>query len=536
MSGEVSSPRVSRAARTGRRAGGRERHAGRSGPDPRSSVRAARCCCSNRSAEESGRRSRARHGSCARVSAHGAVELLEHLGEGRWRVRLDGDPHGAVPLPPYITEPLADAERYQTVYAERPGSAAAPTAGLHFTPGVLAQLDVERVTLHVGLDTFRPLQEEGSSRRTTSTASATRSRPPPGSGSARRTRVLAVGTTTVRVLETLAAGAPLAGRTELFITPGFDVRPRRPSADELPPAALDAARPRDGVRRSRGDAAAVRPRDRGALPLLFLRRCDADPVSRGSPVFEVHASDGAARAGVLRTAHGEVRTPVFMPVGTKGTVKSLHPDEVRDLGAQILLGNTYHLHFRPGDELIRELGGLHRFMAWDLPILTDSGGFQVFSLRDTIARVDDDGVAFRSVYDGASTRFTPELAAAIQTNLGGDIAMCLDQVPPAGAAAPRARRGSSTHDPVGRAPAPRAARRRTSCASGSPRAVSTRSCGAARPRRSPRSTSTATRSAGSRSARTATPCSRRPTGRPPCSPRTSRATSWASAIRRGFSR
>jgi queuine tRNA-ribosyltransferase len=157
-------------------------------------------------------------------------------------------------------------------------------------------------------------------------------------------------------------------------------------------------------------------------------------VSGGSPVFEVQATDGAARAGVLRTAHGEVHTPVFMPVGTKGTVKSLHPDEVRDLGAQILLGNTYHLHFRPGDELIRELGGLHRFMAWDLPILTDSGGFQVFSLRDTIGRVDDEGVTFRSVYDGASTLFTPELAAAVQTNLGGDIAMCLDQVPPAGAA------------------------------------------------------------------------------------------------------
>ncbi len=150
------------------------------------------------------------------------------------------------------------------------------------------------------------------------------------------------------------------------------------------------------------------------------------------PVFEVQATDGAARAGVLRTAHGAIRTPVFMPVGTKGTVKSLHPDEVRDLGAQILLGNTYHLHFRPGDELIGELGGLHRFMSWDLPILTDSGGFQVFSLRDTIARVDDEGVTFRNVYDGRSTRFTPELAAAIQTNLAGDIAMCLDHVPPAG--------------------------------------------------------------------------------------------------------
>jgi queuine tRNA-ribosyltransferase len=149
-------------------------------------------------------------------------------------------------------------------------------------------------------------------------------------------------------------------------------------------------------------------------------------------VFDVTARDGAARAGVLRTAHGEVRTPVFMPVGTKATVKTLDPDEVRDLGARIILGNTYHLHFRPGDELIRDLGGLHRFMGWSGPLLTDSGGFQVFSLRDTIAKVDDDGVTFRSVYDGAPTRFTPELSAAIQANLGSDIAMCLDQVPPPG--------------------------------------------------------------------------------------------------------
>jgi queuine tRNA-ribosyltransferase len=146
----------------------------------------------------------------------------------------------------------------------------------------------------------------------------------------------------------------------------------------------------------------------------------------------VQSTDGAARSGVLHTAHGDVETPVFMPVGTKATVKTLHPDEVRDVGAQILLGNTYHLHFRPGDELIRDLGGLHRFMSWDGPILTDSGGFQVFSLRDTIARVDDDGVTFRNVYDGNATRFTPELAAAIQASLAGDVAMCLDQVPPPG--------------------------------------------------------------------------------------------------------
>jgi queuine tRNA-ribosyltransferase len=148
--------------------------------------------------------------------------------------------------------------------------------------------------------------------------------------------------------------------------------------------------------------------------------------------FSVESTDGAARAGILRTAHGEIRTPAFMPVGTKATVKSLHPDEVRDAGAQILLGNTYHLHFRPGEELIEEVGGLHRFMGWDGPILTDSGGFQVFSLRDTIGAVDDDGVTFRNVYDGAASRFTPELAAEIQRKLGSDIAMCLDQVLPPG--------------------------------------------------------------------------------------------------------
>src|SRR5919109_1487120 len=116
--------------------------------------------------------------------------------------------------------------------------------------------------------------------------------------------------------------------------------------------------------------------------------------------FELVATEGEARAGTLHTAHGDVPTPAFMPVGTKGTVKGLDPQRLRELGTTILLGNTYHLHFRPGAELVEELGGLHRFMGWDGPILTDSGGFQVFSLRDTIAAVDDEGVTFRSVYDG----------------------------------------------------------------------------------------------------------------------------------------
>ena len=152
----------------------------------------------------------------------------------------------------------------------------------------------------------------------------------------------------------------------------------------------------------------------------------------GARVFEVDARDGHARAGVLRTAHGEVRTPVFMPVGTKGTVKGVDPDELSALGAQMILGNTYHLHFRPGEELVAELGGLHSFSGWDGPILTDSGGFQVFSLRHTLQEVDDDGVTFRSVYDGSLERFTPEGTQAIQAALGSDIAMCLDICPPAG--------------------------------------------------------------------------------------------------------
>ena len=154
---------------------------------------------------------------------YGPVELLEHLGEGRWRLKLEGNPAGETPLPPYITEPLADPERYQTVYAREVGSAAAPTAGLHFTPDLLRGLDVERVTLHVGLDTFRPVAVDDlgdhrlhGERYSVAAGAWERIRGAP--------QVLAVGTTTVRVLETLARGGPLAGRTDLFIAPGFEFR------------------------------------------------------------------------------------------------------------------------------------------------------------------------------------------------------------------------------------------------------------------------------------------------------------------------
>ena len=154
---------------------------------------------------------------------YGPVELLEHLGEGRWRLRLSGDPAGETPLPPYITEPLADPDRYQTVYAREAGSAAAPTAGLHFTPAVLARLDVEFVTLHVGLDTFRPIAvDELARHRLNGERYAVSAHAWMRIRSA--DHVLAVGTTTVRVLETLARDAPLVGRTDLFVTPGFEFR------------------------------------------------------------------------------------------------------------------------------------------------------------------------------------------------------------------------------------------------------------------------------------------------------------------------
>ncbi len=154
---------------------------------------------------------------------YGPVELIEHLGEGRWRLRLHGEPDGEAPLPPYITEPLADPGRYQTVYAREQGSAAAPTAGLHFTPELLGQLDVERVTLHVGLDTFRPLavdtlEEHRLHGERYEVPEAVWRRIQAAD------QVLAVGTTTTRAIETLARGALLTGRTELFITPGFEFR------------------------------------------------------------------------------------------------------------------------------------------------------------------------------------------------------------------------------------------------------------------------------------------------------------------------
>jgi queuine tRNA-ribosyltransferase len=141
--------------------------------------------------------------------------------------------------------------------------------------------------------------------------------------------------------------------------------------------------------------------------------------------FALHAVSGAARRGTLQLAHGAVETPAFMPVGTAATVKGITPADLREIGAQIVLSNTYHLWLRPGRETLVELGGLHRFMAWDGPILTDSGGFQVFSLESR-RDLDDDGVTFRSHLDGSAHRFTPEMVVAFQEALGVDVAMALD--------------------------------------------------------------------------------------------------------------
>ena len=146
--------------------------------------------------------------------------------------------------------------------------------------------------------------------------------------------------------------------------------------------------------------------------------------------FQVLATDGAARAGILETSHGSVETPVFMPVGTQATVKGLTPRQLEECGARIVLGNTYHLTLRPGDGLIADLGGLHRLMGWDGPILTDSGGFQIYSLALS-RRIDDRAAVFQSHIDGATLELSPERAVAIQENLGSDIAMCLDECPPA---------------------------------------------------------------------------------------------------------
>src|SRR5215471_11425012 len=147
--------------------------------------------------------------------------------------------------------------------------------------------------------------------------------------------------------------------------------------------------------------------------------------------FRIEARSGRARAGVLHTAHGDIHTPAFMPVGTHAAVRALHPDEVRTSGAEVLLCNAYHLALRPGVDVIERAGGLHAFMGWDGPILTDSGGYQLVSLA-RVAAVDEDAADFVSPFDGTRLRVTPEKAVRLQERLGADIVMCLDHPVPWG--------------------------------------------------------------------------------------------------------
>src|SRR5262249_13099693 len=213
----------------------------------------------------------------------------------------------------------------------------------------------------------------------------------------------------------------------------------RPPPHQLPSAALDPLHAGRGLRRARAHEGGLRACEGGRLPLLFLRRClPAPPAARGRPMsdgpafpfgFAVLARDAAARGGGSETAHGATAPPAFMPVGTAATVKAMLPQSVAATGAQIVLGNTYHLMLRPGAERVAALGGLHRFMNWPHPILTDSGGYQVMSLSG-LREIDEEGVEFRSHLDGSRHVLTPERSVEIQHLLDANITMAFDECTP----------------------------------------------------------------------------------------------------------
>ena len=346
---------------------------------------------------------------------------------------------GAVPLPPYIRGGVADAQDradYQTLFARYDGSVAAPTAGLHFTPELMAALAAAGVatagvTLHVGAGTFQPVRVDDTDAHTMhaewgevpeQTARAVEATRAAGG------RVVSIGTTALRLLEAWRAirrpDHGLDWRDRHLHHAGLPLPRRRPAADQLPPAALDAFHAGGGLRRAGAHEGGLCPRHRRAIPLLFLRRLLF--VAAMSLSFELLGTDGAARRGRITTAHGTVETPAFMPVGTAGTVKAMLPQSVAETGAEIVLGNTFHLMLRPGAERVAALGGLHKFMNWPGPILTDSGGFQVMSLTE-LRKLDPDGVTFRSPIDGSQHRLTPERSIEIQQLLDADITMSFDE-------------------------------------------------------------------------------------------------------------
>ena len=352
---------------------------------------------------------------------------------------------GTLPLPPYIAgrRPVdeRDSADYQTLFASRPGAVAAPTASLHFTPALVAAIEARGVsiltlTLHVGAGTFLPVKaEETDGHRMHAEWGSLDAETADRLNAAKRAgaRIVAAGTTSLRLLETATDETgtirPFAGDTAIFITPGYRFRcvDRLLTNFHLPRSTLFML---VSAFCGLGDhEARLRPCREPGLSLLQLRRrlpFEPGTMTAKSFRFDLAATDGAARAGTIHTARGAVRTPAFMPVGTAATVKAMHPHEVRALGADIVLGNVYHLMLRPGAERVAALGGLHALMRWPHPILTDSGGFQVMSLAK-LRKLDETGVTFQSHHDGSRHVLTPERSMEIQRLLGSDIQMQLDE-------------------------------------------------------------------------------------------------------------
>ena len=401
---------------------------------------------------------RIRFGHDGRVCLLGTLDAtVSEIGEAG-EVELSFSLHGAYldeaiaalgdpPLPPYIAAKRGvqpeDAERYQTVYARHDGAVAAPTAGLHFTPALLAALDARGisrhyVTLHVGAGTFLPVKAEDTaghrmhaewgeiSAETAAALNCARARrcahrrrrhhlaAAAGDGGGRRRHHPAVRR---RNRDLHHARLPLQGHGS--------------AADQLSFAALDAVHAGGGLQRARHHARRLRARDPHGLSLLFLRRRLSALSGAGAAMtdrfaFTLRRTDGGARLGEIATPRGLIRTPAFMPVGTAATVKALYTDQLEAAGTDIVLANTYHLMLRPGAERVARLGGLHRFMRWKGPIITDSGGFQVMSLSK-LRKITDAGVTFQSHIDGSTHSLTPERAVEIQCLLGSDIQMQLDE-------------------------------------------------------------------------------------------------------------
>ncbi len=338
----------------------------------------------------------------------------------------------------YIKEELQDQERYQTVYSKVNGSAAAPTAGLHFTPELLEKIqakgvNIGYVTLHVGLGTFRPVKEDDIEQHDMHSEYCVI---PPETATlinetkARGGRVICVGTTSCRTLESWAQEdghmEPSAGWTSIYIYPGyrFKVMDALVTNFHLPQSTLimlvSALAGREHVLHAYEEAV-----KKNTVSSASAMRCS---FPEEDSMFKVIKYEGKARRGRFKCAHGgEVQTPVFMNVGTQATIKGgVSALDLKDLGCQIELSNTYHLHLRPGDDVVRQMGGLHKFMHWDGPILTDSGGFQVFSLAG-LRKIKEEGVTFASHLDGRRIFMGPEESMRIQSNLGSDIAMAFDE-------------------------------------------------------------------------------------------------------------